>query len=175
MSHVAAGGRLPGAGVLTLLFLALSAQGALLFGSRRRRRLDLVTLVLGGTQFALHGAFHLLPAPGGARHSAMAAGGEHHAAGPPGGHDGGHVMDTGMVLAHAAATLGSALCVIHGERVLRRLAALFAPRVALRPTPPPLPCPPRSRPVPPVVARILFGALLARSCHRRGPPAAAVA
>ncbi|MEV4879218.1 hypothetical protein [Streptomyces cyaneofuscatus] len=160
--------------MLALLFLALSAQGALLFGGRRRLRFDLATLVLGGTQFALHGAFHFLPASGGGGHSAMAAGGGHHAAGPSGGHGGGHVMDPGMVLAHAAATLGTALCVIHGERVLRRLAALFVPRVALRPAPP-LPCPPRSRPVPPVVARIRFGALLARSCHRRGPPVAAVA
>ncbi|MBT2380216.1 hypothetical protein J7E90_23500 [Streptomyces sp. ISL-111] len=173
MSHVAAGGRLPGAGVLALLFLSLSVQGALLFGGRRRR-FDVVTLVLGGTQFALHGAFHLLPAPGGGRHSAMAVGGEHQAAGPSGGHDGGHVMDPGMVLAHAAATLGTALCVIHGERVLRRLAGLFVPRVTPRPAPP-LPCLPRSSPVPPVVARIRFGALLARSCHRRGPPTAAAA
>ncbi|MEU0380764.1 hypothetical protein [Streptomyces cyaneofuscatus] len=173
VSHVAAGGRLPGAGVLALLFLALSLQGALLFGGRRRR-FDVVTLVLGSTQFALHGAFHFLPAPGGAQHSAMTAGGEHHAAGPSGGHDGGHAMDPGMALAHAAATLGTALCVIYGERVLRHLAALLVPRVALR-TASPLPCLPRSRPVPPVVARIRFGALLARSCHRRGPPAATAA
>jgi len=177
VSHVAAGGRLPGAGVLALLFLALSMQGALLFGGRRRR-FDVVTLVLGGTQFALHGAFHFLAAPGGAQHSGMAAGHEHPMAGPSGGHGtdlgAGHVMDAGMTLAHGAATLGTALCVIHGERVLRRLAALVVPRVALRP-PPSLPCLPRLRPVPPVVARIRFGALLARSRHRRGPPSAAVA
>ncbi|MET7873860.1 hypothetical protein [Streptomyces cyaneofuscatus] len=174
VSHVAAGGRLPGAGVLALLFLALGLQGALLFGGRRRR-FDVVTLVLGSTQFALHGVFHFLPAPGGAQHSAMTAGREHHTAGPSGSHDGGHAMDPGMVLAHAAATLGTALCVIYGERVLRRLAALLVPRIALRTAPPSLPCLPRSRPVPPVVARIRFGALLARSCHRRGPPAATVA
>ncbi|MGW6640263.1 hypothetical protein ACWGIT_30240 [Streptomyces cyaneofuscatus] len=173
VSHVAAGGRLPGAGVLALLFLALSLQGALLFGDRRRR-FDVVTLVLGSTQFALHGAFHFLPAPGGGRHSAMTAGREHHAAGPSGGHDGGHAMDPGMALAHAAATLGTALFVIYGERVLRRLAALLVPRVALR-TAPPLSCLRRTRPVPPVVARIRFGALLARSCLRRGPPAATAA
>ncbi|MFF2538083.1 hypothetical protein [Streptomyces cyaneofuscatus] len=172
VSHVAAGGRLPGAGVLALLFLALSLQGALLFGGRRR--FDVVTLVLGSTQFALHGTFHFLPASGGAQHSAMAAGAGHHAAGPSGGHDGEHAMDPGMAFAHAAATLGTALCVIYGERVLRRLAALFIPRVALR-TAPHLPCLPRSRPVPPVVARIRFGTLLARSCHRRGPPAATAA
>ncbi|MFD3974443.1 hypothetical protein [Streptomyces cyaneofuscatus] len=160
--------------MLALLFLALSAQGALLFGGRRRRRFDVVTLLLGSTQFALHGAFHFLPAPGGASHSAMPAGHEQHMSGPADGHGDEHAMDTGMALAHAAATLGTALCVIYGERVLRRLAALFVPRVALR-TAPSLPCLPRTRPVPPVVARIRFGALLARACHRRGPPAAAVA
>ncbi|MCD9899945.1 hypothetical protein LUR56_07145 [Streptomyces sp. MT29] len=160
--------------MLALLFLALSLQGALLFGGRPAAALDVVTLVLGSTQFALHGAFHFLPAPGGTQHSAMAAGGGHHAAGPSGTHDGGHAMDPGMALAHAAATLGTALCVIYGERVLRGLAALFVPRRRLR-TAAPLPCLPRSRPVPPVVARIRFGALLARSCHRRGPPATSVA
>ncbi|MEW1627899.1 hypothetical protein [Streptomyces sp. NPDC089173] len=173
VSHVAAGGRLPGAGVLALLFLVLSVQGALLFGGRRRR-FDVVTLVLGGTQFALHSAFHFLPASGGGPRSATAARHEHHMSGPADGQAGEHVMDTGMTLAHAAATLGTALCVIHGERVLRRLAALFLPRLALRPTPS-LPCLPRLRPAPPVVARIRFGSLLARTCHRRGPPVAVVA
>ncbi|MFJ9639457.1 hypothetical protein [Streptomyces sp. NPDC101178] len=173
VSHVAAGGRLPGAGVLALLFLVLSAQGALLFGGRRRR-FEVVTLVLGGTQFALHGAFHFLPVSGGGARSALPAGHEHRMTGPGGGHGGEHAMDTGMTLAHAAATLGTALCVIHGERVLRRLAALFLPRVALQATPS-LPCLPRLRPAPPVVARIRFGALLARTRHRRGPPVAVVA
>lgn len=174
VSHVAAGGHLPGPGVLALLFLALSVQGALLLGGPRRR-FDVVTLVLGGTQLALHGAFPFLPsASGGAQHSVMAAGREHSMAGHSGGHGGGHGMDAGMTLAHAAATLGTALCVIHGERVLRRLAALVVPRIALR-SAPSLPCLPRSRPAPPVVVRIRFGALLARSCHRRGPPSAAVA
>ncbi|MFG3405193.1 hypothetical protein [Streptomyces sp. NPDC048142] len=176
-SHVAAGGRLPGAGVLALLFLALTVQGTLLLG-RRRHRFDLVVLVLGATQFALHHVFHLLPSPGTGPHPVRAAGHEHHMAGQPGGHgtDGGagHAMDAGMALAHAAATLGTALCVMYGERVLRRLAALLAPLV----TPPPVPslrCPPRPRPVPPVVARIRFGALLARSRPRRGPPTVASA
>ncbi|MCR8944882.1 hypothetical protein NW249_22460 [Streptomyces sp. OUCMDZ-4982] len=179
MSHVAAGGRLPGAGVLGLLFAALAVQGALLFGGRRRR-FDVVALVLGGTQFALHNAFHFLSAPGRAHHPATVSGHGHghghghHMAGPSGAGDG-HVMDAGMTLAHAAATLGTALCVIHGERVLRRLAALLLPRLALRPAPSSLPCLPRSRPAPPGVVRIRFGALLARSRHRRGPPSAAVA
>ncbi|MFD0426061.1 hypothetical protein [Streptomyces parvus] len=171
-SHVAAGGRLPGAGVLALLFLALTLQGALLLGGRRPR-FDVVVLVLGATQFALHNAFHFLPAPGGGTHAGMGAGHghQHHMAEASGA---AHAMDAGMTLAHAAATLGAALCVLYGERVLRRLGALLAPRVVLR-TAPSLPCPPRSRPVPPVVVRIRFGALLARSRSRRGPPVAASA
>nr|WP_240925297.1 hypothetical protein [Streptomyces sp. 196(2019)] len=179
VSHVAAGGRLPGAGVLGLLFAALTVQGALLFGGRRRR-FDVVTLVLGGTQFALHQAFHVLSSPGGAHRPATASGHGHgpehgrHMAGSPDAGDG-HVMDAGMTLAHAAATLGAALCAIHGERVLRRLAALFLPRLALRPVPSPLPGLHRSRPAPPGVVPMRFGALLARSRHRRGPPSAAVA
>lgn len=176
-SHVAAGGRLPGAGVLALLFLALTVQGALLLGGRKRR-FDVVVLVLGATQFALHNAFHFLPAPGGGPHPGMPAGhghgARHHMAGASEDVAAGHAMDAGMPLAHAAATLGSALCVLYGERVLRRLGALLAPRVVLRPAPS-LPCPPRSRPVPPVVVRIRFGALLARSRSRRGPPVAASA
>ncbi|WP_411083636.1 hypothetical protein [Streptomyces sp. cmx-18-6] len=162
--------------MLALLLLALSAQGALLLGGRRRR-FDVVTLVMGGTQFGLHTAFHYLPAPGSAGRPAAAAGHGGHLAGHGGhgvGGDAGHLMDARMTLAHAAATLGTALCVIHGERVLRRLAALVAPRLALRRAPS-LPCLPRLRPVPPVVGRIRFGALLARSRHRRGPPAAASA
>ncbi|MGW1297753.1 hypothetical protein [Streptomyces sp. NPDC002533] len=165
--------------MLALLFLALTVQGALLIGGRRRR-FDVVVLVLGATQFALHNAFHFLPAPGGGPHPGMPAGHEHghgpqhHMAGASGSPGSGHAMDAGMTLAHAAATLGAALCVLYGERVLRRLAALLAPRVVLRQAPS-LPCPPRSRPVPPVVVRIRFGALLARSRSRRGPPVAASA
>ncbi|MFE2978776.1 hypothetical protein [Streptomyces sp. NPDC059258] len=164
--------------MLALLFLALTVQGALLFGGRLsggRRRFDAVVLVLGGTQFALHHAFHLLPASGGNPHPATASGHGHHM---PAGHamdaGAGHAMDAGMTLAHAAATFGSALCVLYGERVLRRLGALLTPLVALRPAPA-LPCPPRGRVVPPVVVRIRIGALLARSRSRRGPPAAAPA
>ncbi|MGW6590523.1 hypothetical protein [Streptomyces sp. MCL20-2] len=163
--------------MVALLFLALTVQGALLLGGRKRR-FDVVVLVLGATQFALHHAFHFLPAPGRGMHPGMHAGHghgtPHHMTGASGGPGAAHAMDAGMTLAHAAATLGSALCVLYGERVLRRLGALLAPRVVLR-SAPSLPCPPRSRPVPPVVVRIRFGALLARARSRRGPPVAASA
>ncbi|NEE41494.1 hypothetical protein G3M53_91045, partial [Streptomyces sp. SID7982] len=62
--------------MLTLLFLALTVQGALLLGGRKRR-FDVVVLVLGATQFALHNAFHFLPAPGGGTHAGMGAGHGH--------------------------------------------------------------------------------------------------
>ncbi|MGW4040174.1 hypothetical protein ACWEIM_28525 [Streptomyces sp. NPDC004778] len=161
--------------MLALLFLVLTLQGALLLGSRKRR-FDVVVLVLGATQFALHNVFHFLPAPGGGTHAGRGGGhgSQHHMAEASGDPGAAHAMDAGMILAHAAATLGSALCVLYGERVLRRLGALLAPRVVLR-SASPLPCPPRSRPVPPVVVRIRFGALLARSRSRRGPPVAASA
>ncbi|MEU5372390.1 hypothetical protein ABZ362_26050 [Streptomyces sp. NPDC005951] len=161
--------------MLALLFLVLTLQGTLLLGSRKRR-FDVVVLVLGATQFALHNAFHFLPATDGGTHAGRGGGHgpQHHMAEASGDPGAAHAMDTGMILAHAAATLGSALCVLYGERVLRRLGALLAPRVVLR-SASPLPCPPRSRPVPPVVVRIRFGALLARSRSRRGPPVAASA
>ncbi|MEU0625787.1 hypothetical protein ABZ329_33590 [Streptomyces rubiginosohelvolus] len=161
--------------MLAVLFLALTVQGALLLGGRKRR-FDVVVLALGATQFALHNTFHFLPAPGGGTHPGMPAGHgpQHRMTGASGDPGAAHAMDAGMILAHAAATLGSALCVLYGERVLRRLGALLAPRVALR-SAPSLPCPPRSHPVPPVVVRIRIGALLARSRSRRGPPVAASA
>ncbi|MFI7328283.1 hypothetical protein ACIBQ3_27090 [Streptomyces rubiginosohelvolus] len=161
--------------MLALLLLALTVQGALLLGGRKRR-FDVVVLALGATQFALHNAFHFLPAPGGGTHAGMPAGHghQHHMAGASGDPGAAHAVDAGMILAHAAATLGAALCVLYGERVLRRLGALLAPPVVLR-SAPSLPCPPRSRPVPPAVVRIRFGALLARSRSRRGPPVAASA
>ncbi|MFD4747731.1 hypothetical protein ACFWOS_20030 [Streptomyces rubiginosohelvolus] len=161
--------------MLALLFLALTVQGALLLGGRKRR-FDVVVLALGATQFALHNTFHFLPAPGGGTHAGMGAGHghQHHMAGASVDPGAAHAIDAGMILAHAAATLGAAICVLYGERVLRRLGALLAPRLVLR-SAPSLPCPPRSRPVPPVVVRIRFGALLARSRSRRGPPVAASA
>ncbi|MCW7987437.1 hypothetical protein XF35_19860 [Streptomyces platensis subsp. clarensis] len=186
VSHVAAGGRLPGAGALGLLFAALTAQGTLLIGGSRRR-FDVMTLVLGGTQFSLHLAFHHL--------STLDSGGyalppghtvPHMADHPTGPHVGmapmnmasagdglgtGHAMTAAMTWAHAVATLGTALCVMYGERVLRRLAALVVPDICCDsrlsvPFTPPL------RHVPRAAVRTGIGVLLARSRPRRGPPRA---
>ncbi|MFD3657863.1 hypothetical protein [Streptomyces sp. NPDC058620] len=179
MSHVSAGGRLPGAGPLALLFAGLTVMGVVLFGGRRRR-FDVTALTLGGTQFALHLALHHLSMPGGHAmtfgHAAHHAAGQH--AGMPqadtAGAGVGHFMSPAMTLAHAVATFGAAVCVIYGERVLRGLAALLAPALCFR-DPLVLPVTPRHRPVPQSSAQPRFGVLLARSRARRGPPSAAPA
>ncbi|MFF3457212.1 hypothetical protein ACFYXH_23400 [Streptomyces sp. NPDC002730] len=189
MSHVSAGGRLPGADALGFLFAALTVQGAVLFGSSRRR-FDVVALVLGGTQFSLHLVFRHLSVPNGGGRTMPAGHAAHHMAGRmtgehmnmapadvsgvSSGHGAGHSMTAAMTLAHAVATLGTALCVIYAERVLQRLAALVVPDIGFR-SPPPLPFAPRLRPMPPPVVHTGFGVLLARSRPRRGPPPAAPA
>ncbi|MFE1771068.1 hypothetical protein [Streptomyces sp. NPDC059008] len=188
-SHVAAGGRLPGAGALGVLFAVLTVQGAVLFGGRRRR-FDVTTLTLGGTQFALHLAFHHLSMRDGGHamsvgHAAhrMSGSMDESMAGPYmggmtpadlAGAGGGHSLSPAMTLAHAVATLGTALCVVYGERVLRGLAALVVPDVCFR-APAALPFTPRLRPALPSSAHPRFGVLLARSRPRRGPPSAAPA
>ncbi|WP_306822774.1 hypothetical protein [Streptomyces sp. TLI_146] len=189
VGHVAAGGRLPGPGGLGLVFAALTVVGTVLFGGRRRR-FDVTTLALGATQFGLHLAFHHLSMPDGSPSPAMTAmpampgsASQQHAmpGHAPGAHVGmdmagmahagsGHVMTAGMTLAHAVATLGTALCVIYGERMLRRLAALVLPRLRFA-TPPSLPVPPkRQLPPPPATGHVRLGVLFTRCRPRRGPP-----
>ncbi|MFG2330972.1 hypothetical protein ACGFMM_15230 [Streptomyces sp. NPDC048604] len=178
VSHVAAGGSLPGADGLALVFAGLTVLGTALFGSRQRR-FDVTALVLGATQFALHLALHRLsmtPTGGGghpsmaghAGHAANAHASTHAAAmAQPGS---GHAMTASMTSAHALATLGTALCVVYGERVLRRLAALVLPRLpfsALGPCPV---TPWRRPPVPFTAGHVRLGVLLARCRPRRGPP-----
>ncbi|MFJ2595192.1 hypothetical protein [Streptomyces erythrochromogenes] len=183
-SHSAAGGRLPDAAGMGLLFAALTVLCTVLFGARRRR-FDVTTLVLGATQFGLHLAFHTLSMAGTAGQATAHAPQAHHAmaghmAGAHAGMDpaavsgGGHVMSPAMTLAHALATLGTSVCVIYGERVLRHLVALLAPALPL--TAAPALATPPERPRPPYVAPLpaRFGALLARACPRRGPPVTAV-
>ncbi|MFI1172802.1 hypothetical protein [Streptomyces melanogenes] len=191
VSHVAAGGRLPGPGGLGLVFAALTVVGTVLFGGRRRR-FDVTTLALGATQFGLHLAFHHLSMSDGSHSPAMTAmpgsAAEHHAmpSHAPGAHAGmgmagmdmsgmahagsGHAMTAGMTLAHAVATLGTALCVIYGERILRRLAALVLPRLRFA-APPSLPVPPKRQLPPPYApGHVRLGVLFTRCRPRRGPP-----
>jgi hypothetical protein len=171
IGHVTAGGSLPGPGSLALLFAGLTVLGVVLFGGRRRR-FDVTVLVLGAAQTGLHLAFHRLSAPG--------AGGGHAMAGhDPTAHAhphtaeavAGHSLTGEMTAAHALATLGAALCVLHGDRVLRRLAALLLPRLVLIAlTACPLPSA-RRTPPPSTAGHVRLRVLLTRCRPRRGPPA----
>ncbi|MEU5049137.1 hypothetical protein [Streptomyces sp. NPDC021096] len=82
----------------------------------------------------------------------------------------GHEMTAAMTAGHALATLGTAVCLLFGERILRRIAGLLlrglhCPVLATSPVPP------TSRvPAPGAPLRLSFGALLARGIPRRGPP-----
>lgn len=177
VSHIAAGGQLPGAQWLVTAFLALASLATATF-ERRKRRFEGVALTLGGMQFALHLAFqyasvsspgHTTPEGRMSGHhmemmdpSSMWAGGI--------GHEAQHTMTAGMTLAHGLATVGTALCVIYGERVVRRLAAMVVPAICVRPR---LSLPILSRPRvmgPSPVTPSRVGILLARSRPRRGPP-----
>ncbi|MFD7232530.1 hypothetical protein [Streptomyces sp. NPDC059881] len=178
VSHVSAGGRLPGAGPLALVFAALTVLGAVLFGSRRRR-FDVTVLALGGTQFSLHLGFHQLSTSEAGHASHHMAGRQMDAASAMAAADMagagvGHALSPAMTSAHAVAVFGTALCVIYGERVLRGLAALVVPAFCFRDRLV-LPVVPRRRP--PTLSSVhpRFGVLLARSRTRRGPPSVAPA
>ncbi|MFD0260603.1 hypothetical protein ACFVH7_20340 [Kitasatospora indigofera] len=83
-----------------------------------------------------------------------------------------HGMGWAMTAAHALATFGTAVFLLHGDRVLRRLAALVVRRLIL----PLLRCPAPRRPSVPVrdaPSVRPHAVLLARCEPRRGPPAVA--
>ncbi|WP_223837661.1 hypothetical protein [Streptomyces venezuelae] len=183
VGHVAAGGSLPSPAALAGIFAVLTVLCATLFGNRRIG-FSTTTMVMGGTQFALHLAFHTLAA--GHSTAAHRSTGHHSMAGhglavhggmapaatmdPAAMAQAGHTMSPAMTAAHALATIGTALCVVHGERLLRHLAALLTP---VRPPAAPHRTPaaavlPPLHVSPPLTPR--FGVLLARSRPRRGPP-----
>ncbi|MFJ4777887.1 hypothetical protein [Streptomyces sp. NPDC088762] len=183
-SHVLAGGQLPGVASTVGLFAALSIVCALLLGGRPRR-FEATTIALGVVQFSLHFAFHSLSAghdggPG------MASGQQAHHSMTGMGHvspmhagtdmagmvHAGHAMTPAMTLAHGLATVGTALCVVYGERILRRLAALLLPSLSPGALPALPAVPERLRLAPAAPAAPRFGVLLARMCPRRGPPPA---
>ncbi|MEV0374482.1 hypothetical protein AB0I10_32635 [Streptomyces sp. NPDC050636] len=178
VSHVSAGGRLPGPEWLAVTFAVLAVAGVGL--TRRRRAFDVLVLVLGGAQSVLHIVLHTaataaeVPAvPSGHlyHHGGMASGttpdraGTHYAV-----HDGAHVMSAGMTLAHGAAALGTAVCLVYGDRLLRRLAAMIVPRFRLLRLSPFPAATPRLLPCGPLVLVARYGVLLACGLPRRGPP-----
>ncbi|SEE06545.1 hypothetical protein SAMN05428939_7216 [Streptomyces sp. TLI_105] len=178
-----------------MVFVGLTLVGTALFGGRRRRRFDVSVLVLGATQFAQHLVFHRLTMPpaDGSGHG-VTADGHHHGAGMAmsthgavpmhmpmpthmtmpadmGAAGSGHGTTASMTSGHALATLGTALCVIYGERVLRRLAALLLPGLPLLAPAAFCPVTPEGRPPAPFTAgHVRLRVLLARCRPRRGPP-----
>ncbi|UQA95225.1 hypothetical protein [Streptomyces halobius] len=171
VSHVSAGGRLPGPGRLAVMFAVLAAVGVGL--TRARRGFDVQVLVLGVAQLVLHFAFHTAGTAA-AEAPAMPSGRAHHHGGMVSGvvpGAGGHrEMSVGMTLGHGAAALGVAVCLAYGDRLVRRLAALAAPRIRFLRLSPIPPAPPRLLPRGPRVLAARYGVLLARGRHRRGPP-----
>ncbi|MEV6318848.1 hypothetical protein [Streptomyces sp. NPDC051776] len=186
LGHTAAGGRLPGTGVLLAVFGGLVVLGTVLFGARQRR-FDVTVLVLGGVQFVLHVVFHLLSGnsphatTAGLSNEPQALPHSHHGmpmqgVDPPTASGGealasaGHAMNTTMTAGHALAAFGTALCLVFGERLLCRLWALLRSdlhclaRVVLQ-------LPPDHRPwVPATRSRPFVESVLTRCRPRRGPP-----
>ncbi|WP_311137501.1 hypothetical protein [Streptomyces sp. I6] len=191
VAHRAAGGRLPDAGALLAVLGVLAVLGTAFGGPRRR--FDVAVLSLGTVQFALHITFHLLSSapgpharPAGAGSGALGIPHGHTSGGSPaagtGSHHGalggglvsadaaGHSMTTAMTAGHALATLGTALCLVFGEHLLRRLRALLRsglPRHCAEASP--LPAHPAS-PVPVAGEHRLSAEALTRCHPRRGPP-----
>ncbi|MFJ3233810.1 hypothetical protein [Streptomyces sp. NPDC086787] len=179
-SHVLAGARLPGIGWLAAAFAVLAAIGAGLSGPRRR--FDVTVLTMGAAQFVLHIVLHYASMPVMAPSAAPGSMGVHmdmsgmdpHM--DMGGHDGGQSMPAGMTVAHGLAALGVSVCLVHGERVLRRLAALVVPTLLFWVAPVLVPVSrPRLRPRGALVVPIPHGVVLARCRPRRGPPGPAPA
>ncbi|MFF5277632.1 hypothetical protein [Streptomyces sp. NPDC000133] len=163
VSHFLAGGRLPGTDWLTGAFVVLAAIGAALSGPRRR--FDTTVLTMGFAQFVLHLVFHYASMP--AMKQSMPQGPM--SAHMNMSHDGGHAMYASMTVTHGVAALGVSACLVHGERLLGRLAALIMPTLLFWVAPVLVRA---SRPClrGPLTVPIPHGLLLARGRPRRGPP-----
>ncbi|MDF2050067.1 hypothetical protein [Arthrobacter sp. Cr_A7] len=141
-AHTAAGGHLPPVPVLLLLAVLCMAPVMLL--SRRRFRLPIMALILGGSQAALHSAFTALSGP--SVHCAgpgVAAHGHHRditipsCAGTPGsaaeltGHALAALPAPAMLAAHLLAIAATAVVLARGEAALWQLKAWLAPLAAI--------------------------------------------
>ncbi|WP_079126269.1 hypothetical protein [Streptomyces sp. ERV7] len=195
VGHVAAGGHLPDATGLAGIFAVLAVVCGALHGLRRHR-FAVSTVVLGSVQGVLHFVFHAMAGGhttagghGGMRaqppaHGAHAGHAGHHgmpmpdtdAATEAASEVSGHTMDPGMSLAHTFAALGTAVCLVQGERVLQRLAALLLRPLLRIGAPSAVPVPPgQPEPGPDDTLPVLHGVLLSRVHPRRGPPMATYA
>lgn len=175
-AHVAGGGDLPGLPVL--LALVAMTMLATTLATRFKVNLMAMSALLGASQLILHEAFTVLAPVGAAGPS-----GHHH----PGTelltpvldpathlHEPGTGAGTLMLLAHALATIASAVALAKGEDALWQLAAWLRPLVAL----PALLFRPDAGATPLVVgAPVVFIPRPWRNLRqdsRRGPPAAVV-
>jgi hypothetical protein len=176
-AHVLGAGHPPSPLAITVSFAVLALVGVALAESRRG--FGFIAAVLGGGQIFLHLTFSCATAPAivvtGPGHAVLVApGGAHRmpAAAPVEALTGGAAASwsPAMTLAHIVATLTAAALMAYGERAVWRLAGLVLPSlwVFRRPVPP-LAAVPRPGPEPVAVVR-RYGALLARSRPRRGPP-----
>ncbi|WP_055472647.1 hypothetical protein [Streptomyces pathocidini] len=178
VSHVLAGGQLPGIGWLAAAFVVLAAVGVGLSGPQRR--FDVTVFTMGSIQFVLHLVFHCASMP--AMEPSMASGsmGAHMDMGAldthmdMSGQSGVHPMPASMTVAHGLAALGVSVCLVHGESMLRRLAALVVPILLFWVAPALVPVP-RPRLRGPLVVPLPHGVVLARCCPLRGPPGPAPA
>lgn len=158
VAHLAGGGALPPAGLLSAV-LMLAALGATPLADRERGPGTLLLgcavvqlglhVALAGSMHDMHGSAHgpAMPAPGGA------------------------LVPAGwMLLAHVLATLLVAGGLRLGERALWAAARCLAAVVALPPVAPVLPVVAPARPRPEAVPRRPAATPLLRALLRRGPP-----
>ncbi|WP_457965598.1 hypothetical protein M1E17_03940 [Arthrobacter sp. D1-29] len=175
-AHVAAGGQLPGLGIL-LAVLALTGLAAT-SATRLRLNLPAMITVLGMGQVILHEVFTAFSGPAVADGSTVSGLHGSHSPGlaPPAlegmnGHP--HQLDSAaglaMLLAHAVATAGCALLLAKGETALWALAAWLGPLIQLPQAVIPDAGPPPAVPRPGAVPSAPRWRNL-RQDSRRGPP-----
>ncbi|MEV5129895.1 hypothetical protein AB0K87_05125 [Streptomyces sp. NPDC053705] len=183
--HVAAGGRLPDAGALAAALAVLTIPGVMLAGWARRR-FEAAVLCFGAQQVLVHLSLHTL-----AGHlSAQEPANSERAAAPdigvgpspndlmdaaePHASHAAHAVSPVATLVmgawHLLAAFGTLVLLLHGGRMLRRLAGLVGRgfRLPARPGSPGLFAVPTLAPT--VLSHVRFGVLQARSSYRRGPP-----
>lgn len=149
VAHVEGNGALPGAGLVALPVVLLTAAAVALAG--RERGPAQVLLLVGAGQVATHALMSLT----------VARGHEHSA----------HPTDSGplMTAAHVLATLVVVAVLAGAERAVFALAAALSSALPRKPNPAPVPGPPRAAVVAPVWVP-KAGVARCGEPTRRGPP-----